>query len=103
MKLINLNTNAVLALVTAVVIAVSVPAKAEETGFTLEDSIRNQIFMELKANVQNLYQSGGLIVPSVDTSVAARIASTNASGEFALPININGITPDKERAVKNIN
>ena len=83
MNLINLNSNVVFALVTAAVIAISVPAKAEEAGFTLEDSIRNQIFVELKSNVENLYRSGSLVVPDIDTSVAARVASNYSDAEPA--------------------
>ena len=38
------NTTAFIALVTAMVIAINQPVKVEDNGFTLEDSIRHQIF-----------------------------------------------------------
>ena len=103
MRLVNLKTNVVLALVTAVVIAGSVPAQAEETGFTLEDSIRNQIFLELKSNVETLYKSDRLLVPSVDTSYAARVASSNTNGGFVLPVTIESIAPGKNKTYETIN
>ena len=103
MKLINLNTNVVFALVVAAVIAISVPAKADEAGFTLEDSIRHQIFMELRANVQNLYHSGNLVVPGIDTSFASRVASNNSGSGYTLPINVNANETKEHKTVNNIN
>lgn len=103
MKLINLKSNVVLALVTAAVLATSVPAQAEEAGFTLEDSIRNQIFLELKANVQDLYRNGNLLLPSVDTSQAARVASNTANGGFVLPTTVGDNAAVKNSAVEKIN
>ena len=86
MKFVYLKTNAVIAIIAAVVMAISVPANAEDKGFILEDSIREQIFMELKSNVRSLYQNANLIVPTVDTSIAARIASTSKNGNRVLPV-----------------
>ncbi len=103
MKFVNQNTNAILVLVAAIVIATSVPAKAEETGFTLEDSIRNQIFLELKSNVQNLYRSGNLLVPGVEISVAERVAANDSNSGFTLPLSTNGSATRAERPVNNIN
>ena len=87
MKLENQNRNALVALVAAMVVAIHQPVKAEDSGFTLEDSIRHQIFQELKTNVNELYRNGRLIVPGVDTSVAARVASTNDNSTFISPAN----------------
>jgi hypothetical protein len=103
MKLINLNTNIILALATSFLIAVAVPAQAEEAGFTLEDSIRKQIFLELKSNVESLYQNNQLLVPSIDTSAAARLASNTDANGFVLPISINGNAVAKDNTVGNIN
>jgi hypothetical protein len=103
MRLVNLKSKVVLALVTAVVIAGSVPAQAEEKGFTLEDSIRNQIFLELKSNVENLYQNSRLLVPSIDTSHAARVASSSTNSGFVLPNNNEGYVVVKNKVVENIN
>jgi hypothetical protein len=103
MKYINLNTNVILALVTTVLIATGAPAQAEENGFTLEDSIRSQIFTELKSNVENLYQSSQLLVPSIDTSKASRIAGNTFNGGFALPISVNSNSLESDKAVENIN
>ncbi len=103
MKNVNKNTNLILALISAAVLAISVPAKAEENGFTLEDSIRTQIFMELKSNVKSMYQNAQLLVPSVDTSIASSVASNNANSGFVLPASINNGTDTKDKAVENIN
>lgn len=103
MKLINLKSNAALALVTAAVLAASVPAQADETGFTLEDSIHKQIFLELKANVQELYRNSNLLVPSVDTSHAARVASNTDTVGINLPANVGGNAAIKNRVVEKTN
>jgi hypothetical protein len=103
MKLINLKSNVVLALVTALAIATSVPAQADEAGFTLEDSIRNQIFLELKANVQELYQNSSLFSPSVDTSYAAKVASNTTNDGFVLPTNVGDNAAVKNSDVEKIN
>jgi len=99
----KLKINVVLALVTAAVLAASVPAQAEETSFTLEDAIRNQIFLELKSNVKSLYQNSGLLVPGVDTSLAARIASNNINNSFVLPVNTGGKVTEKNSTAEKIN
>ena len=103
MKLINLKSNVVLALVTAAILATSVPAQADDTGFTLEDSIRNEIFLELKANVQDLYQNSSLLVPSAATSHAARVASNTDTGGFILPTNVGDNAAVKNNAVEKTN
>ncbi|MFT5134420.1 MAG: hypothetical protein ACI9SC_002899 [Gammaproteobacteria bacterium] len=103
MKLINTNLNVVFAWLTALLIATSIPAQADETGFTLEDAIKHQIFVELKSNVEDLYRNGNLLVPGVDTSAAARVANGDVIGGFALPISVNGNKVMKNRAVENIN
>jgi hypothetical protein len=102
MKVININLNAVVSVLAALVIAVSVPAQADETDFTLEDSIRHQIFLELKSNVKDLYQTGNLLVPNVDTSVSAIVASSNANSNYISPLNSDEKT-GKNEAVGNIN
>ena len=103
MKYINLNTNVILALVTTVLIATGTSAQAEENGFTLEDSIRSQIFTELKSNVENLYQSSQLLVPNIDTAKASRIAGNTSNGGFALPISVNSNSLEPDKTVENIN
>jgi hypothetical protein len=103
MKLEKQNTNVLVALVTAMVIAtaISLPVKVEDKDFTLEDSIRHQIFQELKTNVNDLYRNGRLLVPGIDTSVAARVASANDNSTFISPAN-NAADREKE-SIKNIN
>jgi hypothetical protein len=103
MKYINLNTNVILALVTTVLIATGVPAQAEENGFTLEDSIRSQIFTELKSNVENLYQSSQLLVPNIDTAKASRIAGNTSNSHLVLPISVNSDSLEPDNTVENIN
>lgn len=103
MKYINLNTNIILALVTTVLIATGAPAQAEEIGFTLEDSIRSQIFTELKSNVENLYKSGQLLVPDVDTSTTSRIAGNSSNSGSVLPISVDNGSSGKDKIVESIN
>lgn len=95
------NTNTFIALVAAMVIAISQPVKAEDNGFTLEDSIRHQIFQELKTNVNDLYCKGRLLAPGIDTLIAAKVASTNNNSTFISPAN-NNAGRGKD-SVENIN
>ena len=103
MKYINLNTNVILALVTTVLIATGTPAQAEENGFTLEDSIRSQIFTELRSNVENLYQSSQLLVPNIDISKVSRVAGNNSNNGFVLPVSVNKNPSGKGETVESIN
>jgi hypothetical protein len=103
MKNINLNKNLILVLVTTVLLASGVAAQAEENGFTLENSIRNEIFLELKSNVENLYQSNQWIVPEIDTRVASRIVSNRSNSGFVIPVNRSSEPITKDNAVENIN
>ncbi len=103
MKFVKLNISVAVALLTAIVNVTSTSASAEETGFTLEDSIKNQIFLELKANVENLYQNGSLPVPGIDTALAARVVSNDENREFVLPVNMDAGTVAKDKIVENIN
>ena len=103
MKAKQLSANILAALILMSSMVVGAPLKAEEAGFTLEDSIRTQIFMELKSNVKNLYLNSQRVVPSIDTSVSARIAGRSQNIGFSLPINNSASYGKEENTVQNIN
>jgi hypothetical protein len=98
----TLIRNRVIALVTTLLIASGMPVVAEEQGFTLEDSIRSQIFQELKSNVESLYRNSQLVVADIDTSKASHIAANNGSRYFA-PAGTSVDQQGKNKQVKNIN
>ena len=102
MKLIKLQMKVTVTLLTAVVIVASLAASADETGFTLEGSIRQQVFTELKANVKDLYQNGILAVPDVDTSPTARVINNYANRKSVFPVNIHTNTFAIDKAAGNI-
>ena len=103
MNVKQLSANILAALILASSMIVGAPLKAEEAGFTLEDSIRTQIFMELKSNVKNLYLNSQRVVPSIDTSTAAKIAGRSQNIGFSLPINNAAGFGKEENSVENIN
>lgn len=79
----NLNLN--ILVLAASLLAVSVPGMAEEAGFSVEDSIRQQIFMELKSNVRSLYRGDELLVPAIDTSNVSRVAHSRNGENPVIP------------------
>jgi len=103
MKNIKLNKNPILVLVATVLLASGATTQADENGFTLENSIRNEIFLELKSNVESLYQSNQWIVPEVDTRVASRIVGNHSNSGFVIPINRISEPITKDTAIENIN
>ncbi len=102
MKLVNLHIKIVLALLTSVVISTSASAQAGESGFTLDDSIRTQIFLELKSNVESLYQSNRIYAADVETSTTTKIASGRDSIEFAVPLNLDNNTTTNSKSIETI-
>ena len=103
MNVKQLSANILAALILAASMIVAAPLQAEETGFTLEESIRSQIFMELKSNVKNLYLNSQRVVPSIDTSSAAKIAGRSQNVGFSLPINNAASYGKEENSIGNIN
>jgi hypothetical protein len=101
MKSINLMKNKVLALLTTLLIVSGTSLNAEELGFSLDDSIRKQVFQELKSNVESLYQDRQLLVPSIDTATSSRIAANNSG--FIFPVGTNAAQLDKDKKVESIN
>jgi hypothetical protein len=103
MKYFKLNTNVVLVLVTTILIATGTPSFAEEKGFTLDESIRQQVFTELKSNIENAYQNGFLLIPEIDTSFASRLADNNSAAGFVLPTSSGGGSVQNDSSVENVN
>ena len=96
MKLINLNTNAIITILAAIAITASAAVQAEENGKHLEDSMRHQILLELKTNVNDLYRNGSLSLKGVDSLNSSRVASANDSSVYISPVK-NAIAGEKER------
>jgi hypothetical protein len=98
MKFINLKTKVTLALITALVIGTGAPVYAEGTGLTLEDSIRNQIFLELKDNVEHLYRNSREDVTRIEPTVTVHVVKRNIEAGFSPPLRIR-----KDSSVRTIN
>ena len=97
----NLRLN--LLAVFVALVAVSQPSIAEEQGFFLENSIRQQIFLELKSNVHSLYRGLDLLVPEIDQAEVARIAHSPSGENLLLPVNAPSSIERNEVAVEKIN
>ena len=101
MKFRKLNPGIASLLVTALFIGTSIPAQAKEPGFTFDDGIRYQVFQELKANIERLYQSNRLVAPATDLPVFERMARRNPNSVFSLPGNYgeSAVITDNNRRI----
>lgn len=99
MKVRNLIMSAVI----AASMALSSLAQAEESGFSFDDSIRHQVFVELKSNVETLFERSHLLVPAVDTSAASRIVSRKQSSGNVLPAGLGDNDVSDDDTVELIN
>jgi ABC-type arginine transport system ATPase subunit len=81
MKYVN-RVKIITALLAAVAVLNSGQLVAQESGFNLEESLHQQVFHELRQNVEHLYQSTRLLKTETDDGdIIARTAQTG----FALP------------------
>lgn len=85
-------------LLAAALVGVSVAPAAEEAGFTMEDSIRQQIFTELKTNVHSLYRDNELLVPALDSSTAGKVAQERQGRDLLLPAQTRAGSPSVKPA-----
>ncbi|NKB38234.1 MAG: hypothetical protein GKR93_13905 [Gammaproteobacteria bacterium] len=91
------------ALLNLILAFTSLTANADDAGFTLDESIRKQVFLELTSNVKSLYRNSYLIVPDIDTATSARIAGRTDNIGFVLPLDQNAVYGKEEKKVDNIN
>ena len=97
----NLKLNILAAFIA--LLAISQPGFAEEEGFFLENSIRQQIFLELKSNVHSLYRGLDLLVPEIDQAEVARIAHSQNGENLILPANASSNIEATKAVVEKIN
>ena len=95
MKLINLNTNALITILAAIAITASAAIQADGNPKRLEDSMRHQIFLELKTNVNHLYLYGSQSLTKIDTSISTRVVSANNNSIYILPLKNTVIGKDE--------
>ena len=84
-------------------VAASQPGFAQDDGFVVEDSIRQQIFLELKSNVHSLYRGLDLLVPEIDQAEVARIAHSQNGENLILPVNASSNIEATKAVVEKIN
>ena len=59
-----------------------------ENAQTLEDSIRNQIFLELKENVEHLYQNSPKDLSDTQPTVTVNVVNQNIENGFSPPLRL---------------
>ena len=90
----------IVALLAAVAVLNSGQLAAQESGYTLEESIHLQVFHELRQNVEHLYQSARLVASDTDEEdVIARTAQTG----FVLPAIQNSAGANRAGIVNTVN
>ena len=99
MKNLKLNLLAIL----VAFVAASQPGFAQDDGFVVEDSIRQQIFLELQSNVHSLYRGLDLLVPEIDQAEVARIAHSQSGESLILPANASSDIERESAVVETIN
>ncbi len=97
------KTQLLTALLGAALTFTSLTVNAEEAGFTLDESIRAQVFMELKSNVKSLYQHSYLIGPDTDTAASSGVIARTGNTGFTLPVNHKAVYGKEGKTAKNIN
>lgn len=93
MRLLNLNNRLVLALLAVLSTTVLIPVKANEAGMTLDDSIRQQIFLELKDNVEYLYRNSRQNVNRIEPTITVQVVNRSIEGGFSPPLRIQENNP----------
>ena len=98
MKHSNIQNKIAFALI-AGLLSIAAPSQAEEAGFSMENSVRAQIFAELRANVQELYRNSHVLTRAADSRKDARVAVNDS--DLALPAHSG--TARKNRNANSIN